>query len=232
MYQYNHETAMSADQGGSYITESCVVRGLITYAKWTKSGDPSSQSESLEIGIESEDGKKANYISICWRKRDGSMNEYGDKQIHSLMGCTGLQGLNQHPVGTEVICPDLKDKQIAVALERVNYLKGDGSEGYKLEPKAFMRADSWQTVKEFATQNMADTCEYWKKTFAAMPDGKPAQPQNSAGNQRPMSQKPMPNHAIMQGAQNMPNNGAPAGGGYDDFDQDIPFDTYLKNTFI
>jgi len=222
MYQYNHETAMSADQGGTYITESCVVRGLITYAKWTKSGNPSSQAEFLEIGIESEEGKKADYISVCWRKADGNMNEYGDKQIHSLMGCTGLQGLNQQPVGTEIICPDLKGKAIAVALERVNYKKNDGTDGYKMEAKSFMRADTWQTVKEHATQNLPDTCEYWKKAFAAMPNGKPVQPHANGGNQLPMNQQPpMPDHPVMQGAQNMPNGAA--AGGYDDFDDQINF---------
>ena len=44
----------------------------------------------------------------------------------------------------------------------------------------------------------------------------------SGGNQRPMSQQlPIPNHPVMQGAQNMPNGAA--GGGYDDFDDQINF---------
>ena len=47
--------------------------------------------------------------------------------------------------------------------------------------------------------------------------------QASGGSQRPMSQPPMPNHPVTQGAQNIPNNGAPAGGGYDDFNDDLPF---------
>lgn len=211
VFSYNEEQAVAADSGGGeYITKSCVTRGFIEQAKWVEA---QSGARGLEITFESEEGQKANYLTLYYQKRDGTANEIGQQQIQSMMGCTGVKELSQAPGKDGMIAPELTRKPIQIALERENYIKNNGDEGFRFQIKCFMSARSGLTIAEHKAGRQAESAGYWAKRFAENPDGKPAK-QQSPGQQG----------AAMYGGHPAPQNyGAPAGGFDDDMDQTIPF---------
>lgn len=201
MFTYNQEQAVagSAGGGGEYLTESAVVKCRIDSAKWT-TGSNGSQSGFLELDVTTESGQKANYLRICHAKRDGTPNEFGQGQIQSLMGVTGVKGLTSKQHGSDMACPELIGKPVSLALERENYIKGDGKPGFKFEIKAIMSSLSGKTVAEHVGNQQPETAGYWAERFKANPQGNaPKQTQQAAPAQAGYSQPPA------------------------DFDDDIPF---------
>ncbi|HBP78113.1 MAG TPA: hypothetical protein DD685_04295 [Halomonas sp.] len=175
VFQYNEEKAVAADSGGGeYITESCVVRGFIEQAKWVEAN---SGAKGLELTFESENGQKANYLTLYYQKRDGSQNEVGHQQIQSLMGCTGAQSLTQAQGKDGLIAPELTRKPVQVALERENYIKGNGEEGFRFQIKCFMSARSGLTIAEHKAGKQAESAGYWAERFAKNPKGAPPKQQ-------------------------------------------------------
>lgn len=195
-FQYDESAAVAADSGGKYLTESAVVRCRIETAKWIHS--QSSNAEALELNVTTEAGQQVNFLTIWHKKADGSANDIGHKQINALMGVTGVRNLSQSLRGNDRICPELHSKPVMLALERENYMKGDGTDGFKFNIKAFMSPQSGKTVAEHVNGEPAKSVEYWRERFAKNPTGN--QPQQSA-------------------------QSAPAAQGIDDggFDSDIPF---------
>lgn len=172
VFQYNEEKAVAADTGGGdYIVESCVARGFIEQAKWVTAN---SGAKGLEITFESEKGQKANYLTLYYQKKDGSINEVGDQQIQSLMGCAGVQTLSQQSNGSAMIAPELTRKPVQLALERENYRKDNGQDGFRFQIKCIMSARSGQTVAEYKEGRQAESAKYWADRFAENPQGKPA----------------------------------------------------------
>lgn len=203
IFNYNAEQAAAADSGGGdYITESCVVRGFIEQAKWVEA---QTGAKGIELTFESETGQKANYLTLYHQKRDGSQNEVGHQQIQSMMGVTGAQSLSQQPGKDGLIAPELTRKPVRLALERENYIKNNGDEGFRFQIKCFMSAKSGLTIAEYQAGKQAESAEYWASRFAENPKGKPAKQQQPA----PQYQAP-------------PMQSAPAGQS-DDFDDSIPF---------
>ncbi|RUR38505.1 hypothetical protein [Vreelandella populi] len=175
VFQYNEEKAIAADAGGGdYITESCVVRGFIEQAKWVEA---SSGAKGLELTFESEHGKKANYLTLYYQKKDGSINEVGDQQIQSLMGCTGAQSLSMTNNGSAMIAPELTRKPVQLALERENYVKGNGQNGFRFQIKCIMSAKSGLTIAEYKAGKQAESAGYWAQRFAQNPQGEPPKQQ-------------------------------------------------------
>ena len=208
VFQYNEEQAAAADTGGSeYITESGVYRGFIEQAKWTEA---QTGAKGLELTFESEKGQKANYLTLYYQKKDGSQNEVGHQQIQSLMGVTGAQALSQAPGSNGLIAPELTRKPVQVALERENYIKQNGDEGFRFQIKCFMSARSGLTIAEHKAGKEAESAGYWAKRFAEKPQGKPAK-QQSMGAQG----------AAVHGQQ--PPQGSYQGPPADDMDDEIPF---------
>lgn len=172
VFSYNEEQAAAADSGGGeYILESCVTRGFIEQAKWTEA---QTGAKALELSFESEKGQKANYLALYYQKKDGSQNEVGHQQIQSLMGVTGAQSLSQAPGKDGMIAPELTRKPVQVALERENYIKNNGDEGFRFQIKCFMSAKSGLTIAEHKTGKQAESAGYWAQRFAQNPQGKPA----------------------------------------------------------
>lgn len=214
VFSYNEEQAAAADSGGGeYILESCVTRGFIEQAKWTEA---QTGAKALELSFESEKGQKANYLALYYQKKDGSQNEVGHQQIQSLMGVTGVQSLSQAQGKDGLIAPELTRKPVQVALERENYVKQNGDEGFRFQIKCFMSAKSGLTIAEHKAGKQAESAGYWAQRFAQNPQGKPAK-QQSAGQQG----------AAMYGGQPAPQDygaypEAQPGGMMDD-DSEIPF---------
>ncbi|CED78510.1 hypothetical protein [Candidatus Williamhamiltonella defendens] len=90
---YNPQQALAAGQSG-FITDSGAYVVTITDAQF--STQPSG-AKSMELSIETEEGRKAQYLHLYHEKKDGTANPYGLQLIHALMGCTGVRQL--HPLG-------------------------------------------------------------------------------------------------------------------------------------
>lgn len=199
MFQYNEQSAIDGSSGGNsdYILESGVYRGFVAEASWEQA--PNSQAKFFKFNFENEDGRKCNYISICYQKKDGTPNQFGCDQMNALMAVTGCtSGLTD--VGGK--CPEIALKPVTLALERENYPKNNGETGFRFNPKAFMSAKSYQTYAEYKDGKGPESKQYWEQRFADNPHGNQSQ--------QPASQ----NAGNPNAASNTPT---------DDFDDDIPF---------
>lgn len=184
VFTYNQDAAVAASSAGKYITESCVARGFITAAKWTTGQN--SSAEFLELTFESDQGQTANYLSICYRKKDGTPSEIGVGQIQNLMGVTGVRSLSRQQVGNDTIAPELTRKALQIALERENGFKLDGSPKFNLAFRGAFSANSGKTVAEHVNNEPAKSIDYWRSRLAENPHGKPAAApqQHAASNQQ------------------------------------------------
>lgn len=179
MFTYNAEQAVQADSGGNHFVESAVARGTIRSAVWgQKQG---AQSAYLELNFEAESGQMVNYLTIYHKKKTGEPNEFGIQRIQSIMGCTGVQQLStqQEQDGT-LTCPELVNKQVALALERENYRNANGQDKFKFDIKAVMSAKSWVTMAEHQANKGPETKAYWEKRFAENTSGNALPPQAQA----------------------------------------------------
>jgi len=205
--QFNQQQAIAGSAGsGDYITESTVVSGRLVEAKWIASP---SGAKSIEFSFESDSGKKANYLSIFYGKKNGSANDIGIEQLQAMMGVLGVQNLSDQGG----YCPEVKGKPIMLALERENYTKQSGAkageEGFRFNIKAFMSAKSRQTYAEHVAGKDPETAIYWSERFASEPMGKKQQTQAAQPNQQAQT---------AQGGQyNASNLGA------SDFNDEIPW---------
>lgn len=211
VFQYNEAQAEAADSGGGdYITESCVVRGLIEQAKWVEAN---TGAKGLELTFESEKGQKANYLTLYYQKKDGSQNEVGHQQIQSMMGVTGAQSLSQQPGKDGMIAPELTRKPVQLALERENYIKNNGDEGFRFQIKCFMSSRSGLTIAEHKAGKQAESAGYWAQRFAENPKGKPPKQQGGQSYQQQAAYQAPPQNSY----------GAPAPGSPDELDDEFPF---------
>lgn len=205
--QFNQQQAISGSSGGGdYVTESCVLAGCVTEGKWV---NQPSGAGMLELSFESSAGKKANYLSICHRKKDGAANDMGIEQLQAMMGVMGIQNLSDQGG----YCPEVKDKPVMLAMERRNYIKQSGPKagehGYKLEIKAFMSAKSRQTYAEHSEGKQPESCDYWTARFAQNPGG--SAPEQQSAQKQQYAHDPRPQQ--QSGGQD----------DYSDFDSEIPF---------
>lgn len=213
-FTYNEDQAAAADGGSSeYLLESAVVRGTITAARWTLAQN--SQAEFLQFDFETEHGKKANYINLIFKDKEGKPLQFGEERIQALMGCTGAQSLSRVQKGQEVTCPELAGRKVALALEVRYFPKPNADKpGFGFDVKAIMSAKSGITIGEHRAGKGPESKEYWAGQFATNPHGNLAAvqakmnggqaPQHGSGHQSPAAQMPPPQ--------------AP-----DDFDDEIPF---------
>jgi hypothetical protein len=209
VFQYNEEQAAAADAGGGdYITESCVARGFIDQAKWVEAN---TGAKGLELTFESEKGQRANYLTLYYQKNDGSQNEVGHQQIQSMMGVTGAQTLSQQQGKDGLIAPELTRKPVQIALERENYIKNNGDEGFRFQIKCFMSPKSGLTIAEHKAGKQAESAGYWTERLAKNPKGAP--PKQQAQSTQSYGGDPRQNGDSF-------SYGAP---GNDDMDDAIPF---------
>lgn len=207
-FTFNEEQAKAGSQGGGGGNfDSQVARAVITDATWKTAN---SGAGMLELCFRTEAGADINYVNICHTKKDGTQNEVGVGHIQALMGVTGARNLTN---GNNK-CPELIGKSGMFAFQRRNYRKGDGSEGFGFEIKAYMSAKSGQTYAEHCAGKPAEQKEYWEGEFAKNPKGNVLEAQQGG-------------YGGQQGGgfggqqQGGVDAGAPQGG--HDFDDSIPF---------
>lgn len=145
MFSYNQESGVKAG-ASQYIAKSGAYVGGMT-AKWTKSKSTDSKSAFLEFSLKSPEGE-ANFLSVCYVKKDGTGNEIGENLINAIMGLLKVKSLTSSRSGNDDICPELTGKQIGFVLQKVLYTKNDGSDGFKFEIKLPFSSGSRKTLRE------------------------------------------------------------------------------------
>lgn len=144
-FTYNQEAALAAGQGG-FITESGAYVVTILEAKYMTS---KSGAESIEFSVETEDGKKANYINIYCQKKDKTPNMYGINMINAVMGCIGVQQLTTKMIDVHThLAPELIGQRIGLVLQKTLKTKSDGKKTYSLGIMLPFVAQTRQTLEE------------------------------------------------------------------------------------
>lgn len=142
IFQYNQEMATQIG-GGSYVTKSGGYDFKIVRAQFAQ--NQNSQARALEFDFETRDGLKCNYVSINFQKGDGTPNDYGHKLIQAIIGCAGVNQLSEQQGGN---CPELYNKFIKGVVQRIDYTKNNGQDGYKFDFKMPANMQTGKTVKE------------------------------------------------------------------------------------
>lgn len=158
MFNLDVEAAKTSDSISNRINESAIYTGTITRAEWSK-GIGESQSEFFNIDFKDDEGKEANYMSICFKKRDGT-NSFGYNIMNKIMACTGQRSLNKVQMGEKITCPELTNARIKFALQAEHDWYQDKQTG-EWKPTVNMsvsipfKADTGQTAKEVLEQSQA-----------------------------------------------------------------------------
>lgn len=140
--------------GGSYVTKSGGYDFKIVRAQFV--GNPNSQAKALEFDFETRDGLKCNYVSINFQKGDGTPNDYGHKLIQAIIGCAGVNQLSEQQGGN---CPELHNKFVKGVVQRIDYTKNNGQDGYKFDFKMPANMQTGKTVKETVGNEPASAFE-------------------------------------------------------------------------
>lgn len=202
VFTYNQELATQIGGGGQYVTESGGYDLKIVRAVF-------SNNKALEMDFETRDGLKLNYVSINYTKNDGQPNEFGQKMIHAIMGCVGVNQLSQAPDGN---IPELMGKFLKAVVQRVDYTKtggaNPGTDGYKFDFKMPAMMNTGKTIKEHIDNKPAEAFAKYAETVTNKDE------RVGGGQQGYTTQQQAPQQAHPQ--YNEPNNPI-------DFDDNIPF---------
>ncbi|WP_339057102.1 DUF669 domain-containing protein [Candidatus Regiella endosymbiont of Tuberolachnus salignus] len=144
IFTYHQETALAAGQSG-FISESGAYIFSITEAKYMNSP---SGAKSIEFSVETDDGRKANYLNLYYEKKDGTANAYGVNLINALMGCTGIKQLTRVIKSNLLLAPELRGKKVGLVLQKKLKTKSDGSDTYSFDIQLPFFAQTRQTLPE------------------------------------------------------------------------------------
>lgn len=169
LFTYNQEQAATVG-AGQYVTKSGGYDVKVVRAVATKSQTQGSQAQFIELDIETREGQKCNYISICFVKGDGTKLDFGNKLIQAIMGCAGIQSLTIDQQGNAT---ELLNKSFKAILQRVDFTKNNGEDGYKFELKlpALM---SGQTIQEQLSGKQAQAFKSYADSVEDKDERKPA----------------------------------------------------------
>ncbi|PAV02379.1 DUF669 domain-containing protein [Arsenophonus sp. ENCA] len=144
-FTYNAESALAAGKSG-FITESGAYVVTIQEAKYVTS---SGGAESIEFSVEADDGKKANYLNVYCKKKDGTPNQYGINMIHAIMGCADVGQLTTKMINVHThIAPELTNKRVGLVLQKTLKTKTNGQDTYSFEIILPFIAQTRQTLDE------------------------------------------------------------------------------------
>lgn len=154
MISYNLDTnlAKQADSGG-YISESGKYAGKFTQAFQviSKKG-----TYGIEFAFETNQGEKANFIQIWTHNAQGEAL-FGAQYINALMAVLRQRSLSKHPAVIKEwngadrqveSFPDLIGKPVGLLLQKEEYLKNDGSVGFKLNIQGAFDPETELTASE------------------------------------------------------------------------------------
>jgi hypothetical protein len=169
LFTYNQEQASTVG-AGQYVTKSGGFDVKVVRAVATQSQTAGSKAQFLEMDFETREGQKCNYVSICFVKGDGTQLDFGNKLIQAIMGCAGVQHLTIDPQGNAT---ELLNKSFKAILQRVDFTKNNGEDGYKFELKlpALMTG---QTIQEQVSNKTAQAFATYAESVEDKDDRKKA----------------------------------------------------------
>lgn len=153
IFQYNQDMATQAGQGG-YVNETGAYNFEITEAKWVVSSNKG--TFGMELSVESDQGLKANYLSIWYAKSDNSPIAMGQNMVQAIMGCAGVQQLSSMTKNDYTVAPELQGKNIGLVLQKILKTKQDGSDTHSFDIKMPFISQSGQTIQERNTGSQAE----------------------------------------------------------------------------
>ncbi|WP_034250225.1 hypothetical protein [Arsenophonus nasoniae] len=175
IFTYSEESALLTYQGG-FINESGAYVITITEAKLTKSDKG---SEFIEFSGESEDGRKVNYLSICCKKNDGTVNPFGQNMVNAMMGCIGIQRVTSVVHNNNLVAPEFHGKKVGLVLQKVLRTKKNGDESYSFDIRMPFVANTGQTLLEKVENKPAQAI---KNLLRSLKDKDERKPTNTFAN--------------------------------------------------
>lgn len=209
VFTYNQEQASQVG-AGQYVSKSGGYDFKITRAAWTSS--PASAARFLELDLETREGQKCNYVSICFVKGDGSTLDFGSNMIQAIMGCAQVGNLTDQQGN----CPELIGKFLKAVVQRVDYTKNNNDDGYKFDLK-LPALLSGQTIKESLANEPAKAFQAYADSIEDKDDRKKLHA--SSYGTAPAGYKSPQQSKTAAGSSQYSNPGAVAS----DFDDDVPF---------
>lgn len=159
---FNQEAAMKAG-GGDFVNEGGAYAVTITSAKYVVSKNKGTQG--MEFEIKTDAGQTAKYITIYYKKADGTIVNSGYSALCGMMFFLGLQGLTVQASGADSFAPELTNAKVGMFLQKVLYSKNGGGEGYKFELRAPYKGDSMHTVKEAQDNKQPTAIQNWINSY-------------------------------------------------------------------
>lgn len=157
-YEYDPEAAGKADDVANRIDTSAAFIGSFKVAHAIKSANTG--TEGIHFEFVSPGGGAAGF-DVYTRKADGTPT-FGMNQIQAMMTILELRGLRavagkfeayDADAGKRIeqegeVFPDLAGKPIGLVLQRENYTKNNGQEGYRMNLFGIFHATSRLTASE------------------------------------------------------------------------------------
>jgi hypothetical protein len=158
---FNQDAALKAG-GSDFLQEGGAHTVTITSAKYisAKTG-----SQGMEFEIKTDSGQSAKFITIYYKKADGSIINGGYSTLCGIMFFLGLQGLSMQNVGADSFAPELAGQKVGLFLQKVLYTKNGGGEGYKFDIRAPYKFDSLHTVREAQDNKPATAIQNWINSY-------------------------------------------------------------------
>lgn len=140
---------------GTHVNKSGCYEMVITDAKIWKSNSSNSQSESLNLNIETLEGQKA-WINLFYKKKDGNNIDFNLRHITHLSFLNNVA--NPSPDRDGKITSFI-GKVVGVILEVGTTELRDGGVGYDYKLIGFYNPSTKQTAKEMNEKIPADVYE-------------------------------------------------------------------------
>jgi hypothetical protein len=217
-YALDTKIAKSADALSASIRETGKYIGTITRAEAIKS---TNGTTGLGLSFKADDGATADYLDL-WTHRSNGEALSSLKTVNALLACAKLRSINQGPIHFEkwnkdakqrekvqgTGYPELMGKRIGFLLRKELETDQHGEDRERVGIFAIFQADTELTATEVLDQKTKP--ERLSKMFDALM-ARPVNDKRKSAQNRPAQ------HGAPAGRP------APAGTGFDDMDDDIPF---------
>lgn len=164
---YNQELAAKAG-GGEYLSQGGAYVVEITEAKYVTAKTGSS---GLEFSVKTDDGLKANYISVYYSKAPAVKGQAGEpisggaSILQAMMGVLRVDKMTAVKSGENWVCPEFTGKKIGLFLQKKLTSKADGSDSYGFEIKVPFNPVDKKTMREILSNSPAQTVDRMTSTY-------------------------------------------------------------------
>lgn len=105
-------------------------------------------THGVQFAIETDEGAKAQYMNVYYKKADGSYIESGKNTIIAMMGLLRLQEVPLDDLPHEAPIREFTNVRLGLVLQKVHYTKNDQSDGYKFDIRLPFSAQTRKTYTE------------------------------------------------------------------------------------